>query len=110
MGECISSGESWVAIDEKGRVTGFLLVEPDKLERFHRDNQALHVRYAGVAKSQRKRGVFRALIQLAKSRKAPLTVTVKVDNQSEMAARLTRTGFQKWGVGSHLEENFRWQP
>jgi hypothetical protein len=71
--ECADSGESWVAIDDSGCITGFLLVEPDKMERFHRDNQALHLRYAAVVKSQRKQGIFRALIQQVMNRKVPMT-------------------------------------
>jgi hypothetical protein len=108
--ECSNSGESWVATDDNGCVAGFLLVEPDKMERFHRDNQALHLRYAGVTKTQRERGVFRALIQQVMCRKVPLTATVKAANQSGMAARLMQIGFQKWGADSHLgQETFRWQ-
>jgi hypothetical protein len=73
--ECAVSGESWVAIADTGCITGFLLVEPDKMERFHRDNQALHLRYAAVAKSQRKQGIFRALIHQVMNRKVPMTAT-----------------------------------
>jgi DnaJ-class molecular chaperone len=109
--ECAVSGESWVAIADTGCITGFLLVEPDKMERFHRDNQALHLRYAAVAKSQRKQGIFRALIHQVMNRKVPMTATVKPANQSGMATRLTQMGFKKLGSDSRLEgDNFRWQP
>lgn len=108
--QCISYGVSRVAVDDNGRVIGFLLVEPDRLERFHNGNQALHLCYGGVAKTQRKAGVFRALIQQEMSRNVPLTATVKAANQSGMAARLMQMGFQKWSTSSHDEENFRWQP
>lgn len=109
--KCVASGESWVAIDDDGRVVAFLLVEPDKMERFHRDNQALHLPYAGVTKSRRKQGIFRALLQQVRNRKVPLTATVKAANRSGMAARLMQIGFQKWGDDSHLgEDNFKWQP
>ncbi len=106
----IASGESLVAMDDNGRVIGFLLVEPDRLERFHNDNLALHLCYAGVAKGQREAGVFRALIEQVMSRKVPLTATVKAANQSGMAARLMQIGFQKSSTISHDEDNFRWQP
>jgi hypothetical protein len=36
--EGISFGESLVALDNDGNVVGFLLIEPDKLERFFRNN------------------------------------------------------------------------
>ena len=93
--EGISSGESLVALDNNGNVVGFLLIEPDKLERFHHDNQALHLRYGGVAKSQRRAGIFLALLQQAMDRRVLLTATVKAANQSGMAERLMFSGFQK---------------
>lgn len=108
---CVATGESWVAIDSNNRISGFLLVEPDQIERFQRGNQALHLSYAGVTKSQRKQGVFVALVRLVMSRNVPLTATVKAANQSGMAAILKRSGFQEWGANSRLEEAYlRWQP
>jgi hypothetical protein len=68
--ECVDSGESWAVIDDDGRVAAFLLVEPDKMERFHRDNRALHLPYAGVTKSQRKQGIFHALLQQVRNRQS----------------------------------------
>jgi hypothetical protein len=32
--QCIATGESWVATDGGGVVAGFILVEPDEMERF----------------------------------------------------------------------------
>ena len=61
--KCIAAGELCVATDGGGMITGFILVGPDEMERFHHDNQALHLRYAGVAKACRRHGIFRALIQ-----------------------------------------------
>ncbi len=110
VGECVGSGESWVAVDAKCRVVGFVLLQADKMKRFLNDNQALHIRYAGVAKRQRKRGVFCALIQHAMSRNVPLTATVKAANQSGMAARLARLGFQECTTSSRDEKKFQWQP
>jgi hypothetical protein len=106
----IALGESWVAMDDNGCVIGFLLVEPDRLERFHNNNLALHLCYAGVAKGERKAGVFRAMIEQLMSRKVSLTASVKAANQSDMAARLTQMGFQRSSTISRDEDNFRWQP
>ena len=108
--EAISFGESLVALDNDGNVIGFLLIEPDKLERFFRDNQALHLRYGGVAKSQRRAGIFRALLQQTMDRGVLLTATVKAANQSGMAERLVFSGFQKLSAELPNEDNFRWEP
>jgi hypothetical protein len=40
-------------LDDRDTVVGFLLIEPDEMERFQRDNQALHLPYAGVTRNQR---------------------------------------------------------
>lgn len=101
-GECVETGESWVAIGDAGCIIGFILVKPDKMERFLKNNQALHLRYAGVTREQRNRGVFSALIRHAMSRKVPLTAIVKAGNRSGMAARLTKIGFHKCRSDSHL--------
>jgi hypothetical protein len=45
---CIGSGEVWIALDRDNQVVGFLLAEPDKLERFFHENQALELSYGGV--------------------------------------------------------------
>jgi ribosomal protein S18 acetylase RimI-like enzyme len=110
VGNCIATGESWVATDGGGAVAGFILVEPDEMERFQRDNDALHLRYAGVVNSYRRQGVFRALVQQVMKRNVPLTATVKAANRSQMAALLKRIGFQKWSGDPQLEEDFRWEP
>ena len=108
--KCIATGESCVATDGGGVVAGFILVEPDKMERFHHDNRALHLRYAGVSNAYRRRGIFRALIQQVIKRGVPLTATVKAANQCQMAALLQRVGFQRWSGDPQIEEHFRWQP
>jgi hypothetical protein len=61
--QCCSSRESCVAVDHAGRIVGFLLAELDKMERFHYDNQALHLPYGGVTKSLRQQGAFHKLIE-----------------------------------------------
>jgi hypothetical protein len=40
---CCCPGESWVAVGCDEQIVGFLLAEPDKLERFYNDNLALHL-------------------------------------------------------------------
>ena len=34
IAKCCRSGESWVAVDAVGTVVGFVLAEPDQVERF----------------------------------------------------------------------------
>jgi ribosomal protein S18 acetylase RimI-like enzyme len=108
--KCVATGESWVATDGGGVVAGFILVEPDGMERFQHDNQALHLRYAGISNTCRRQGVFRALIQQVMKRGVPLTATVKAGNQCQMAALLQRVGFQRWRGDPQTEEHFKWQP
>jgi ribosomal protein S18 acetylase RimI-like enzyme len=107
---CITAGESLVATVSGGAVAGFILAEPDEMERFHYDNQALHLRYAGVSNTCRRQGIFRALIQQVMKRGVPLTAIVKAANRCQMAALLQRVGFQRWSGDTQIEEHFRWQP
>jgi hypothetical protein len=107
--QCCNFKESCVAVDHASRIVGFLLAEPDKMERFYHDNQALHLPYGGVTKSLRKRGAFQKLIEMVMSRQVPLTATVKRANQCGMAVRLMKIGFTK--ISSNAQEDqFRWQP
>jgi ribosomal protein S18 acetylase RimI-like enzyme len=108
--KCIAEGESWLATGGRGVVAGFILAEPDEMERFQHDNQALHLRYAGVSKACRRQGIFRALIQQVMKRSVPLTATVKAANQCQMATLLQQVGFQRWSGDPQIEEHFRWQP
>jgi hypothetical protein len=50
--QCCRSEGSCVGVDSAGRIVGFLLAEPDEMERFHHDNRALHLPYGGVAKAR----------------------------------------------------------
>ena len=106
---CIATGESWIATDGGGAIAGFILVEPDEMERFQRNNHALHLRYAGVANTYRQQGIFRALVQQVMKRSVPLTATVKAANQCQMAARLTQIGFQTCRTTSD-EQQLIWKP
>lgn len=108
--KCIAAGEPWVTMDGGGVVAGFILVEPDEMERFQHDNHALHLRYAGVAKAYRQRGIFRSLIKQVMKRSVPLTATVNAANQCQMAALMQRVGFQRWSGDPQIEEQFKWRP
>ena len=103
------AGESWVAASDDLRVIGFLLVEPDQIERFHHDNGALHLAYAGVPADCRGRGVFRALVGKAMTRNVPLTATVKRNNQAAMRQRLLNYGFVVVSA-TEDQESLRWTP
>ncbi|MGH6680200.1 MAG: hypothetical protein ACREDL_15025 [Bradyrhizobium sp.] len=107
---CIATGESQVATVSGGAVAGVILVEPDEMERFQHDNHALHLRYAGVVKAYRQRGIFRSLVKQVTRRSVPLTATAKAANQCQMATPLHRSGFQRWSGDPQIEEHFRWQP
>jgi ribosomal protein S18 acetylase RimI-like enzyme len=107
--QCCSSQQSCVAVDPADRVVGFLLAEPDKKERLHHDNQALHLPYAGVTKSGRRQGVFHKLLEEVMSRQVVLTATVKCANRCGMAARLMKIGFTKISSNGQ-DDQFWWQP
>jgi ribosomal protein S18 acetylase RimI-like enzyme len=103
---CCGSGESLVAVDDSGTVVGFVLVKPDI---FADDESTLSLRYAGVSKGARRRGILSALMQELMAKGVPLTATVLNNNQSAMADRLIKAGYQK--VGSNDKEaNYRWSP
>jgi GNAT superfamily N-acetyltransferase len=106
---CGRSGESWVALDERERIIGFVLVDPELLERHYAEYEILDLRYAGVAPGYRGHGIFGALIARVLARMVPVTATVPPQNRSNMAARLTGFGFhQTPSPGS--ERHFRWEP
>lgn len=108
ISECVSSGHSRVAIDERNVVRGFLLVKPDEMERFHNNNNALHLCYGGVATAYRRQGIFQTLIQSIMSCRVTLTAIVKAGNRSGMAKILQ----QEYGFESPLDDgtHYRWQP
>jgi ribosomal protein S18 acetylase RimI-like enzyme len=107
---CIATGESQVATVSGGGIVGFILVEPDAMERFQHDNHALHLSYAGVTKAYRQQGIFRSLVNQVMRRSVPLTATVKAANQCQIATLLRRSGFQRWSGDLQIEDHFRWQP
>jgi hypothetical protein len=109
VAECCASGESLVAVDGDGTVVGFVLAKPDRLERFFHKNQALSLRYIGVNKVWRRHGIFAGLIEKSMAKGVPLTASVLHTNQSAMADRLVKVGYEK--VESDAKETrLRWAP
>ena len=109
IAECCASGESLVAVDADDTVVGFVLAKPDRLERFFHKNQALSLRYIGVNKVWRQHGIFAALMEQSMANGVPLTASVLHTNQSAMADRLVKVGYEK--VESDAKETrLRWAP
>jgi GNAT superfamily N-acetyltransferase len=106
---CGRSGESWVALDEGERVVGFVLVDPELLERHYAEHEILELRYAGVAPEHRGHGIFAALIAKVLARLVPVTAIVPPQDPSNMAARLENFGFRRTGSPSG-ERVLRWEP
>ena len=90
---CARSGESWVAIDEAGRIVGFLLAEPDQVRRHYAEHEILELRHGGVVKGHRRQGLFTELIGKVLARLVPVTATVSPANQSDAARLLEKLGF-----------------
>jgi GNAT superfamily N-acetyltransferase len=105
---CGRVGESWVALDEQERIIGFVLVDPEVLERHYAEHEIFDLRYAGVAPEHRGRGVFGALIAKVLARLVPVTAIVPPQNRWNVAARLKKFGFHP--TDSHGERVFRWEP
>ncbi len=106
---CGRVGESWVALDEDERIIGFVLVDPEVLERHYAEHEILDLRYAGVAPEHRGHGIFRTLISKVQSRLVPVTVIVPPHNRFGVAARLEKFGFRPTGsLGG--EHGLRWEP
>jgi GNAT superfamily N-acetyltransferase len=91
---CARSGESWVAIDEAGRIVGFLLAEPDQVRRHYAEHEILELRHGGVVKSHRHQGIFTTLVERVLARMVPVTATVSPANQSGAARLLEKLGFR----------------
>ena len=106
---CGRVGESWVALDEEEHIIGFVLVDPEVLERHYAEHEILDLRYAGIAPEHRGKGIFHALIARVQARLVPVTVIVPTHNRFSVAARLEKFGFRQTGStgGEHV---FRWEP
>jgi hypothetical protein len=109
IAECCASGESLVAVDGDGTVVGFVLAKPDRLERFFQKNQALSLRYIGGNRARRRHGIFAGLMEKSMAKGVPLTASVLHTNQSAMADRLVKVGYEE--VDSDAKETrLRWAP
>ena len=106
---CARSGESWVALDEAGRIIGVLLAEPTQARRHYAEHEILELRYGGVVKAHRRRGIFTGLVECVLARMVPILATVSPANRSGAAALLERLGFRNVGSPGG-EQRFRWQP
>jgi GNAT superfamily N-acetyltransferase len=106
---CGRVGESWAALDEEERIIGFVLVDPEVIERHYAEHEIFDLRYAGVAPEHRGRGIFHGLIARVQSRLVPVTVIVPTHNRFGVAARLEKFGFRQTGSGGG-ERAFRWEP
>ena len=106
---CGRVGESWVALDEEERIIGFVLVDPEQLERHYAEHEIFDLRYAGIAPEHRGRGIFHALISRVQARLVPIIVIVPPHNRFDTAARLEKFGFRQAG-SSGGERVFRWEP
>ena len=91
---CARSGQSWVAGDEGGGFVGFLLAEPVEARRHYAEHEVVELRYAGVGKNSRRRGVFAAMLDRAIDRMLPLTASVSPANRCGVADYLQRRGFR----------------
>ena len=106
---CARSGESWVAVDEAGRIIGFALAEPDQTRRHYAEHEILELRYAGVVKAHRRHGIFNSLMRQLLDRLVPVTATVSPANRSGAAPLLQRLGFQNVASPGG-EQRLRWNP
>jgi len=106
---CGRVGESWVALDERQRIIGFVLADPEVTERHYAEHEILDLLHAGVASEHRGQGIFRTLISKVQSRLVPVTVIVPPHNRFGAAARLEKFGFRQTGSpgGEHV---LRWEP
>jgi GNAT superfamily N-acetyltransferase len=105
---CARSGESWVAVDEAGRIVGFLLAEANQTDRFWGESEALDLRYGATLASHRGRGIFRGLLRREVARMVPLTATIPAGNRSGVAGLLEAAGFVK--ASSPSGERYRREP
>ena len=106
---CACSGESWIAVNEAGRIVGFLLAEPDQVRRHYAEHEILELRHGGMIKSHRHRGIFTGLIEKVLARMVPVTATISPANQSGAARLLETHGFCNVSSPGG-EQRFRWDP
>ncbi len=105
---CGRSGESWVAVDEHGRIVAFALVDPELLERHYAEYEILELRYVGVAPDHRGKGILTNLIANVTARLVPVTVIIPPQNRSNIAARFEKLGFRRV-ASTGGEQQLRWE-
>ena len=106
---CARSGESWVAVDEAGRIVGFLLVEIAQARRHYAEHEVLELRYGGVAGTHRNRGIFTNLVTRVFDRMLPVTASVSPANRSGAADLLQKLAFRR-DSSPGGEQHLRWDP
>jgi len=106
---CARSGESWVALDDANGIVGFLLAQPDQTRRHYAEHEILELRYGGVVKTHRRRGIFTGLVERVLARMVPVAATVSPANQSGTVRLLVKLGFEKIGSPGG-EQRLRWNP
>jgi GNAT superfamily N-acetyltransferase len=106
---CAHSGESWVALDETGRIVGFVLAEPAQLRRHYAEGEALELRHAGVAPQHRKKGIFAQLIERVLARMLPVTTSLNPQNRSGVFGQFQKLGFRETNAAGG-EHRLRWDP
>jgi GNAT superfamily N-acetyltransferase len=103
------SGETWVALTASGAIVGFLLAAPMEARRHYAEGEVLELRYAGVAREHRGRGIFSEMLNRVCGRLLPVVTAVSAANRSGIDGRLEAAGFRRTGsVGG--ERQFRWDP
>ena len=106
---CARSGESWVALDDANGIVGFLLAQPDQTRRHYAEHEILELRYGGVVKTHRRRGLFTGLVKRVLARMVPVLATVSPANQSGAVRLLVKLGFENIGSPGG-EQRLRWNP
>jgi GNAT superfamily N-acetyltransferase len=106
---CARSGESWVALDDANGIVGFLLAQPDQTRRHYAEHEILELRYGGVVKTHRRRGIFTGLVERVLARMVPVAATVSPANQSGTVRLLVKLGFENIGSPGG-EQRLRWNP
>src|SRR5205823_14959140 len=91
------SGEAGGGSGETGRVVGFVRAEPDQARRHYGEHEILELRYAGVVKTHRRRGISTGLVERVLARLVPVVATVSPGNQLGAASLLERLGFHNIG-------------
>jgi len=106
---CARSGESWVAVDEGGRIVGFLLVELNQARRHYAEHEVLDLRYGGVAGTHRHQAIFTTLVQRVLDRMLPVTASVSPANRSGATRLLEHLGFRRQSSPGG-EQHLQWDP